>query len=222
MPGALRHIEVQCCRGSIRLSDRENGGRETAVLSPAELPSADPYLTEWADAVRRAGYDIVLRSVPSSPRNPVFSSEAGRRLLENYFLVAGARIKYGGRSPLPENAWPLGFDNFNTTALISLLRARVASGSGGRRRGGCRWRAGRRGASCDGTVPPGRCVAECVPRRRPACQHASACSGGRWSRAAPGPSPHRASGRSSGRRLLGRQHSTRSARNAWLRQEMIR
>lgn len=94
---------------------------ETAVLRPRSFPHDDPHVKTLVDVLTRKGHPPRERQVLTSDKNPVFSSEAARSLLEQEFLKAGARIKYELCTHLKENHWPLGYDVFKCPGFGSML-----------------------------------------------------------------------------------------------------
>lgn len=85
---AGKKIDVTWWR-AIEIEDRKSHVDVSDVLRPTQLPN--DALTEAY--VRTLSYPVVLRKPGNVGGNSFFSSEAGRHLLEQEFLQAGARIR---------------------------------------------------------------------------------------------------------------------------------
>jgi hypothetical protein len=94
---------------------------ETECLHPTSYPQDDPHVQRLLTALAHYGHAARARTSPTTTANKVFSSEAGRGVLEQEFLKAGARIKYELCPHLKENHWPLGYDVFKCVGFGSLL-----------------------------------------------------------------------------------------------------
>jgi len=99
-----KNIELHFWR-SIELENQKNRKNDSAVLWPASVPN-DPAVQAYVAAQR----------FPLEPRQPggnlgVFSSEQGRNLLEQEFLVASVRIRSLTQNP-KDFVKPLGFGGF--------------------------------------------------------------------------------------------------------------
>ncbi len=104
---AGKEIQFQCW-AAIRLENRKKYRDASEVLWPAELPQDEALLAYVAEE----------KKFPFQPRQPgakleyeVFSSEAGRQLLEKELLLAGMRIRSFSRNP-KRVLRPLGFSPF--------------------------------------------------------------------------------------------------------------
>lgn len=83
------------------------------VLWPASFPEDDEELSANIEMLTDAGHPPQKRSKGSTPKDGVFSGEAGRAAIEQAFLKAGVRIR--SMCPyLPDNARPLGFSKLMT------------------------------------------------------------------------------------------------------------
>jgi hypothetical protein len=94
---------------------------ETDCLHPASFPQDNPHVQRLLTALAQHGYPATARTIPTTAANKVFSSEAGRGVLEQEFFKAGAKIKYELCPDLRENHWPLGYDVFKCVGFGSLL-----------------------------------------------------------------------------------------------------
>ena len=108
------------CWAAIRLENRKAYRNTSEVLWPAEIPE---------DAALKA-YIAEEEKFPFQPRQPggklehdVFSSEAGRQLLERELLLAGMRIRSFSQNP-SRALRPLGFSAFGLGfgSLIATFR----------------------------------------------------------------------------------------------------
>jgi hypothetical protein len=102
------------------LADCSCGG-ETDCLHPMSFPQGDPHVQRLLAALAELGHPARQRTVPTTAANKVFSSEAGRTVLEQEFLKVGAKIKYELCPHLKENHWPLGYDVFKCVGFGSLV-----------------------------------------------------------------------------------------------------
>lgn len=104
---------------AIELEDRKNHVDHCDVLRPRVVPSTAE-VDEYIKALTDAGYPPVLRTSEGRGPAEIFSSEAGRNLLEQQFLLSGAAIRR--MCPmLPDNARPLGYQVLRTLGFGSLL-----------------------------------------------------------------------------------------------------
>jgi hypothetical protein len=94
---------------------------ETDCLDPTSFPQDDPHVQRLLTALTQYGHPARPRTIVTTTANKVFSSEEGRKGLEQEFLKAGARIKYELCPQLKENHWPLGYDVFKCVGFGSLL-----------------------------------------------------------------------------------------------------
>ncbi len=104
----------------LALADSSCDG-ETDCLHPASFPENDPHVQLLLTALAQHGRPARARTTSTTAANKVFASEAGRRVLEQEFLKAGARIKYELCPYLQKNQWPLGYDVFKGAGFGSLL-----------------------------------------------------------------------------------------------------
>lgn len=74
---------------AIELEDRRTYSQTSDVLRPTSIPN-DAAVQDYVNGMT---YKPTLRSPGNVGKNSFFSSEAGRNLLEQEFLVAGARIR---------------------------------------------------------------------------------------------------------------------------------
>jgi hypothetical protein len=96
------------------IENRKFYRNQSEVLWPSELPEdEEDEVARYAKVLSDAGYPPEKRAQGGTPKDGVFSGEAGRALLERVFLKAGVRI----RSICPnlkESARPLGFSLLKT------------------------------------------------------------------------------------------------------------
>jgi hypothetical protein len=90
----------------IELKNQKNQKDESDVLWPAVVP-ADAAVRAYVDAEKK--YPLAMRNAGGALG--VFSSEAGRQLLEGEFLIAGVKIRSLTQSP-KDFIRPLGCGNF--------------------------------------------------------------------------------------------------------------
>jgi len=75
------------------LSDTSANG-DTECLHPIAFPEDDRSVQRLMQALANLGHPARIRTTLTTSANKVFSGEAGRQILEQEFLKAGARIKY--------------------------------------------------------------------------------------------------------------------------------
>jgi hypothetical protein len=103
----------------LTLEDRKAYTANSDVLRPSRVPD-DARAQVYANELTQAGYPPVLRTGDGVGSKKVFSSPAGRELLEQEFLKAGVRVRE--RCPyLHETMRPLGFSGLKTLGFGSLL-----------------------------------------------------------------------------------------------------
>jgi hypothetical protein len=117
---ANKDIAIQAWWRCKELADCSCGG-ETDCLHPMTFPQDDPNVQRLLTVLAQHGHAPSARITATTGANKVFSSEARRRVLEQEFLKAGARIKYELCPHLQENQWPLGYDVFKCVGFGSLL-----------------------------------------------------------------------------------------------------
>lgn len=93
---------------ALRIENRRSFSYTSEVLWPSMLPD-DPALEAYVAAEER--YPFEARKPGGKPALQLFSSEAGRQLLEREFLLAGMRIRSFSQKPSP-SLRPLGFGPF--------------------------------------------------------------------------------------------------------------
>ena len=99
--------------------DRRAHINTSEVLRPASLPE-DDLTTAYVEMLKDFGHPPVLRKAGAMGDSRIFSSEAGRDLLEQQLLQAGLQIKE--MCPhLKENHRPLGYMVLKTLGFGSLL-----------------------------------------------------------------------------------------------------
>ena len=79
------------------------------ALWPTEFPKQNEQWEKYRQLPQK--YPVKLRPVHKGTRSSLFSSEAGRQLLEREFTIAGARI-FNLSTTKVENLRPLGFQNY--------------------------------------------------------------------------------------------------------------
>jgi hypothetical protein len=114
-----KDIKIEGWWRAVGIPEQEGFGEETAVLKPRSFPDDDPHVAKLLKSLK--DHPPRPRRVLTTSKNPVFSSEEARVLLEQEFLKAGARIKYELCKQLPANAWPLGYDVFKGPGFGSML-----------------------------------------------------------------------------------------------------
>jgi hypothetical protein len=103
----------------LTLEDRKAYTASSDVLRPSRVPD-DVRAQAYANELTQAGYPPVLRTGDSVGSKKVFSSPAGRELLEQEFLKAGVRVRE--QCPyLHDTMRPLGFSGLKTLGFGSLL-----------------------------------------------------------------------------------------------------
>lgn len=101
-----KKVTVQCWR-SLSIENRKWYKNSSQVLWPTMIPNV----------AEVQAYMALPSKFPFEPRHPStngiapFSSEAGRQVLENEFLIAGAKIRAMSENPKP-SIRPLGFSPF--------------------------------------------------------------------------------------------------------------
>lgn len=91
----------------IVLENRKRYRNDADVLWPTELPD-DDMAQEYAAAQR---FPFAPRAAIATPHTNIFSSEAGRQLLEREFLLAGLKIIGFSRNPA-QRVRPLGYGKY--------------------------------------------------------------------------------------------------------------
>jgi hypothetical protein len=102
------------------LADTSVNG-DTECLQPTAFPDDDRHVQRLLQALDKLGHPARARTTETTTTNKVFSSEAGRQILEQQFLKAGASIKYNLCPHLTDNQWPLGYDIFKSPGFGSLV-----------------------------------------------------------------------------------------------------
>lgn len=104
----------------VELEDRKSEINASDVLRPKALPHGDASVSAYAQTLSQEGYPPIFRAGVSVGKLPVFSSAAGRHLLEQEFLKAGVRIR--DQSPLLQDVMrPLGFHGLRTLGFGTLF-----------------------------------------------------------------------------------------------------
>lgn len=98
------------------VEDRRAYMSSSEVLRPTMVPG-EPLAQAYVKGIKSAGYEIVLRT-PGGTNN-VFSSEAGRHLLEQEFLRKGLEIRQMCPN-LPKTHHPLGFSRLRMLGFGAL------------------------------------------------------------------------------------------------------
>lgn len=86
------------------------------VLSPTSIPD-DAMVHAF---IQRMNHDVQLRVAGQNSKNNLFSSEAGRHILEQEFLKAGVRIR-NQSSHMVDTLRPLGYTKLDTLGFGSLV-----------------------------------------------------------------------------------------------------
>ncbi len=108
-------IKITWCH-AINLENRKGYTNASDVLSPASIP-ADPAVQRYINGLK---YQPRLRTPGQVGQLGIFSSDAGRQILEQEFLKAGVRIL--GMCPrLNQNQRPLGNTLLDTIGFGSLI-----------------------------------------------------------------------------------------------------
>jgi hypothetical protein len=103
----------------VQLEDRKGHINTSEVLRPVSLPE-DDLTTAYVEMLKDFGYPPILRKAGAMGDSRIFSSEAGRDLLEQQLLQAGLQIRED--SPyLKENHRPLGYMVLKTLGFGALL-----------------------------------------------------------------------------------------------------
>jgi hypothetical protein len=112
-----KKIEIKFWR-LLELENQKIRKDSSSVLWPAAIP-ADTNVKAYVDSEKK--YPLILRTAGGALG--MFSSEAGRQLLEREFLIAGVKIRSMTQSP-KDFIRPLGFGNFGVGfgALIATYR----------------------------------------------------------------------------------------------------
>ena len=102
------------------IEDRKRYMASSEVLRPTSLPE-DNAVKKYDKILTKAGYPPQLRKVTNPPyKSTFFKSEKGRQLLEEIFLIYGAKILQ--MCPhLPESIRPLGFHGLKTLGFGSMI-----------------------------------------------------------------------------------------------------
>jgi hypothetical protein len=115
MKAAKKDIKISWWR-SIELEDRRHFTNTSDVLRPTVIPD-DPLVQEYVDAM---GHKPHLRTGENVGGQAIFSSDAGRQVLEQEFLKAGVKIRK--QSPqLGDTQRPLGHMTLETLGFGSLI-----------------------------------------------------------------------------------------------------
>jgi len=105
--GAGKKIQFYCW-AAVRLENRLAKRNTSEVLWPAVLPQDEELLSYVGEEKK---FPFQLRQPGAKLEHGIFSSEAGRQLLEKEFLLAGMRIRSFSQNPKPILR-PLGFSPF--------------------------------------------------------------------------------------------------------------
>jgi hypothetical protein len=102
------------------IEDRKAYMSRSDVLRPTKLPE-DHAVREYVEMLSDVGYPPTLRLILNPPYNSqFFSSEQGRQLLEEVFLIAGSEILKMCPN-LPERIRPLGYSALKTLGFGSMI-----------------------------------------------------------------------------------------------------
>jgi len=104
---------------SIELEDRFWAGSGRDAFQPSVIPDT-PLARAYVGELAKAGFSPRLRTSGSSAKSRLFSSEAGRDLLETQFLLAGFKIRSFCRNP-QEIMRPLGYHVFKDLGFGATL-----------------------------------------------------------------------------------------------------
>jgi hypothetical protein len=115
---AGKKISIQFWR-CLALENRRSSLNNSDVLAPVELPN-DKRVQKYAKQLEGAGYPVEYRTGDSIGPAKLFSSAAGRHLLEQEFLKAGVRIREMCPN-LPASCRPLGFTGLRTFGFGSVV-----------------------------------------------------------------------------------------------------
>jgi len=105
--GSGKNISIMRWR-SIELENQKANRDSSEVLWPAAIPDY-PDVKAYVESQDR--YAFVARTPGGKIAHPIFSSEAGRQVLETHLLAAGVRIRGFCKDPKPILR-PLGFSRF--------------------------------------------------------------------------------------------------------------
>lgn len=112
---AKKNIDISWWR-AIELEDRKSETNNSDVLRPTVIPD-DPLVKKYVEEMAHKPY---LRKAGNVGANAIFSSDAGRQLLEQEFLKAGAKIR--NLCPnLGDTQRPLGHMTLETLGFGSLI-----------------------------------------------------------------------------------------------------
>lgn len=111
-------IKIKWWRLLNEIEDRRTYINNASVLRPSTLPN-NPSVQAYASGLAQAGFPPIYRTPGTTINNPVFSSEAGRNLLEEQFLIAGTHIRTACPY-LKEAHRPLGYSVLKTLGFGSL------------------------------------------------------------------------------------------------------
>lgn len=101
--------EIECnVWAAVCFENRKARKDSSEVLWPSELPDDEALASYMATESR---FPFEPRKPSSVLTNPIFSNEAGRKVLEREFLLAGVKIRGGCRDP-KKSMRPLGFSAF--------------------------------------------------------------------------------------------------------------
>ena len=103
--GKKMHIH---CWAAIRLENRKANRNTSEVLWPAVIPQDESLQVYLAEEKK---FPFQPRQTGGKPEHGIFSSEAGRQLLEEQLLLAGMRIRSFSKNP-SRALRPLGFSPF--------------------------------------------------------------------------------------------------------------
>jgi hypothetical protein len=96
-----------------RIENRKAYKNSSEVLWPAKLPEGNDEIDAYVQMLKDAGYPPALRVQGGTPKDSVFSGEAGREALESSLLEAGVRVR--SMCPnLTDTARPLGYSKLST------------------------------------------------------------------------------------------------------------
>jgi hypothetical protein len=96
-----------------RIENRRTYKNKSEVLWPSKLPEGNDEIDAYVQMLKDAGYPPEKRAQGSTPKDGVFSGEAGRAALESSLLKAGVQVR--SMCPnLKDTARPLGYSKLNT------------------------------------------------------------------------------------------------------------
>ena len=96
-----------------RIENRKYYKNASEVLWPAKLPEGNDELDAYVQILKDAGYPPEKRVQGSTPKDGVFSGEAGRAALESSLLKAGVQVRTMCPN-LKDTARPLGYSKLAT------------------------------------------------------------------------------------------------------------